>query len=227
MIYYFFGLPGSGKTSHLVASGISYNDKITNPRGLFHRCKYKRVLSNVKFSVPADDIEVYYFDNDDFGKYDMSNSLILFDEASFKFDCRDFAKLPRVARDFLMLHRHYKCDIFFYNQLYHGIDSKIRELTQGTYQLQKNILTGKTTVRKINYDIYFPRKPRTRDLQKIEVNNGEPKETYYRAGLIEQFFSNLLTFPKITLKKYYSYFDSFEAPALDVKEFERMKKYND
>lgn len=231
MITYLFGLPGSGKTTHVVSECIKYNKKIIKPSPIpFLRSKYKRVLTNVrglKLPFPSDQIEVYYFDNEDFGVYDMSDSLILFDEATLKFDSRDFAKLPRAARDFLMLHRHYHCDIYFYNQLYHGIDLKIRELTRATYQLRRNVLTGKVTLRKIQYDIYFPRKSKLKDLKRIEVNNGEPKETYYRVSFLEQFFSNLFRFRKLKLKKYYKYFDSFLAPPMPFKQYEKVGSFYD
>ena len=155
MINYYFGLPGCGKTTHLVATAIKENFRINSGKS-----KYKRILSNVRFSVPEGQVSnCYLFDNDDFGFYDMADSLILFDESQMKFDNRDFGKMKKEVRDFLMLHRHYHCNIYFYNQCASSIDVKIRNITNNMYYMRRSLFTGKTIIRRVKPTLHIPKKP--------------------------------------------------------------------
>lgn len=217
MINYYFGLPGSGKTTHLVSVAIRENKLINKGRS-----KFKRILSNVRFSLPAGvESHCYYFDNDDFGKFDMSDSLILFDESQMMFDNREYKSMTTERRNFLMLHRHYRTCICFYNQTYDGIDKKIRCITNNVYYLRKNIFTGRTVARRIKFAMYIPKKPRRGEIV-TQCENGEITYRYYKSGLLEHLISRLFIHPPIRLSKYYRYFDSYEAPALPVKEFELL-----
>ena len=217
MINYYFGLPGSGKTTHLVATALKFNSKINSGKS-----PYKRILSNVKFSVPEGQVSnCFYFDNEDFGKFDMSYSLILFDESQMTFDNRDYKSLKPDVRNFLMLHRHYKCNIYFYNQTYDGIDKKIRFITNNVYFLKRNLFTGKTVAHRIKYVMHIPKKPKKDDIVTAS-ENGEITMRYYQTGFFEHLFSKILLEPPIKLKKYFKYFDSFEAPPLPEKEFLRL-----
>lgn len=217
MINYYFGLPGAGKTTHLVATALKVNRQINKGRS-----PYKRVLSNVRFSVPKGETShCFFFDNEDFGNFDMSYSLILFDESQMSFDNRDYKSLKSNVRNFLMLHRHYKCNIFFYNQTYDGIDKKIRFITNNVYYLKRNLISGKTVPHRIKYMMYIPKKPK-HDMITSGAENGEITMRYYQAGFFEHLFSKLFLEPPVKLKRYFNYFDSFEAPALPVKEFVRL-----
>ena len=217
MINYYFGLPGCGKTTHLVSAALKENKRINS-----NRSHFSRVLSNVRFSLPAGVVSnCYYFDNEDFGKFDMSDSLILFDESSFSFDNRDFKTLKPNVRQFLMLHRHYHCNIYFYNQTYDGIDKKIRFITNNVYYLKRNILTGKTVPHRIKYVMHIPKKPRERDIVNSS-ENGDITMRYYQSGFFEHLFSKLLLERPIKLRKYFKFFDSYEAPKLPFKEFELL-----
>lgn len=217
MINYYFGLPGCGKTTHLVATAIRENERINSGKS-----KYSRILSNVAFSLPEGvESNCFLFENDDFGKYDMSDSLILFDESAMQFDNRDYAKLRSSTRDFLMLHRHYHCNIFFYNQTYDGIDKKIRFITNNVYFLKRSLFTGKTIPRKIKYEMFIPKKPRRGDV--VQFNeSGDITMRYYQSGFFEHLFSKLLLEPPVKLKRYWGYFDSFDAPVMPKKEFVRL-----
>lgn len=217
MINYYFGLPGCGKTTHLVATAIKENSRINSGKS-----KYKRILSNVRFSVPEGQVSnCYLFDNDDFGFYDMADSLILFDESQMKFDNRDFGKMKREVRDFLMLHRHYRCNIYFYNQCASSIDVKIRNITNNMYYMRRSLITGKTIIRRVKPTLHIPKKPKHDQL--VTAENGEIIMRYYLSGFFEHLITKLFIEPPLILKRYYGYFDSFEAPPLPVKSYELLE----
>lgn len=215
MINYYFGLPGCGKTTLLVSFALKENRKIN--RGV---SSFKRVLTNVPMSVPeGENSNIYLIDNTDFGIFDMSESLILFDESQMLFDNRDYKSMTPQRRNFLMLHRHYKCMICFFNQTYDGIDKKIRLITNNVYYLRKTFFTGKCKPRRLKYMMYVPKKPKRNEV--INNNDGEITMRYYQCGFFENLFSSLFILPPIKLRRYWRYFDSFDAPPLPVKEFKK------
>lgn len=65
---------------------------------------------------------------EDLGKFDIQDSLILLDEASLEFDCRDFKTFSRDAKYFFTHNRHYNCDIILASQDAKDCDRKIRNL---------------------------------------------------------------------------------------------------
>lgn len=216
MINRYFGIPGCGKTTHAVSVAIRENNRIK--RG---RSPYKRILTNVPMSGFGEDSNVYLFEPSDFGKYDMSYSLVLYDESEVDFNNRDYAKLGDARTRLLMYHRHEHMNIYFYSQTYDGVDKKIRFLTNNVYYLKRNILTGKTTPHRIKYMMYIPKKPR-HDHMIVDQNNGEITMRYYQTGFFEHLFSKWFLEPPIKLKRYYHYFDSYESLNLPKKEFKQL-----
>lgn len=215
MINRYFGVPGCGKTSHAVSVAMRENERIK--KGV---SKFERVLTNIPMSGFGEDSNVYLFDSTDFGVYDMSNSLILYDEAEVDFNNRDFKNLDYARTRYLMYHRHYKNVIYFYSQTYDGVDKKIRFITSNVYYLKKNIFTGKTTPHRIKYVMHIPKKPKRDEVSVVE--NGEITMRYYQTGFWEHLFSKWFLEPPIKLRKYYKHFDSFEAEKLPDKEFKRL-----
>lgn len=213
MINRYFGVPGCGKTTHLASVAIKENERIK--KGVSH---YERVLTNVPLTGLGDDSNVYLFSPTDFGRYDMSNALILYDEAEVDFNNRDYKNLDEARTRFLMYHRHYRSNIYFYSQTYDGVDKKIRFITNNVYYLKRNIITGKTTPHRIKYLMYIPKKPKRDEI--VNDNNGEITMRYYQSGFFEHLFSMLLLEPPIKLARYWSYFDSYDAPELPIKDFE-------
>lgn len=218
MINYYFGLPGCGKTTHLVATALKENSRIIKGTS-----KFDRVLTNVRLTVPEGvESHVYLIQNEDIGIFDMSRSLILLDEVQMIFDSRDYKSLTKERRDFLMLHRHYKIVLHMYNQIHDGVDKKIRYITNNVYYLKRNILTGKTTPHRVKYCMYIPKKPKRNELIQASDASGDITMRYYQSGFLEHFLSKLLIEPPVKLQRYWKYFDSYDAPALPYKEFERL-----
>lgn len=220
MIKRYFGKPGCGKTTHLVSTALRENHKIN-----IGKSKFERILTNVPISGIGEKSNIYLFNNIDFGRFDMSYSLILFDESEFEFNSRDFASLSKERTQFLMLHRHYHTVIYFYSQTPDGVDKKIRGITDRFYYLSRNYLTGKTKATRILLEFDIPSK---RDMRrkKMVTSNGNGGQTgtdisviYYRQGWFMSLIERLLAEPKVKLKKYYGKFDSFDAPSLPIKKY--------
>lgn len=195
MISLFFGLPGAGKTTILCSLALKYSKSFKgNP--------YKNVYTNVRMSVPG----VTYIDNECIGRYDLSDSLLLIDEASLFADSRDYRNFDKEKLSFFLLHRHYRCDIYLFTQQWDGIDRKIRVITDKVYYVYKGKLFGKlwSSYYRIPYGIIIP------DPKKNQEKLGEIIQGYSKPPLLQRIFST-----KVWRKKYYHYFDSWEAPHLD------------
>lgn len=220
MIKRYFGKPGCGKTTHLVATALRENHRINTGKS-----KFERILTNVPITGIGEKSNIYLFDNTDFGNYDMSYSLILFDESEYEFNSRDYASLGKSRTQFLMLHRHYHTVIYFYSQTPDGVDKKIRGITDRFYYLSRNYLTGKTKATRILLDFDIPTK---RDMRKKKMvtSNGNGGSTgtdiaviYYKQGWFSSLVERLVAEPKVKLSKYYGKFDSFDCPPMPYKQY--------
>lgn len=188
----YFGLPGCGKTTLLCAKALS---------GVRSK-RYKHVYSNVNIAVPG----VTFIKNDFIGKYDLSDALILIDEATLFADSRDHKNFPKPVMEFFLLHRHYNCDIILFTQQWDGVDRKIRVITDRVYYVYKGLLLGQwfSTYYRIPYGIIIP-DPKKKDGEKL----GEIVQGYCKPNFLIRLIS-----PKLFRPKYYKYFDSWEAPPL-------------
>lgn len=115
----YFGVPGSGKTTfaaYLTKKALK---------------KKKNVFSNVSLKG------AYAISKEDIGKYDMSNGLILCDEAGVEFNNRNYAKnFADYQIDFLKHHRHYNDDLCFFSQYWNDIDVTLRRLSTRLFLLK-------------------------------------------------------------------------------------------
>ena len=200
MIKLYFGLPGSGKTTML-----AYLAKK-------NRKKYKNIYANVPLAMKG----ITYIDNDCIGKYDLSNSLLLIDEAVIFADSRRYKEFDKGKLSFFMMHRHYKCDIILFSQQWDGVDRKIRCITDRVYYIYKTRILGKffTYSYRIPYDIIIP--PRDGDGEKL----GEIVQGYIEPPWYVKLFKKRIFRPF-----YYKYFDSFICEPLP-KLPDKYKKYS-
>lgn len=192
MIKLYFGLPGSGKTTLLCAHAYKAS------RGNI----YQHIYSNIPQSVPG----VTYVPNSLIGRVDLSNCLLLIDEATLFADNRNYKHFSDSLTQFFMLHRHYKCDINLYTQQWDGVDKKIRVVTDRVYYVHKGIILGKWLTRayRIPYGILIPSARDTGSNKYGEIVQGYVKPPFY-----VRFFGE-----RCWRKKYYRYFDSFDCPPL-------------
>lgn len=188
----YFGLPGCGKTTLLCKKALE---------GVRSR-KYKHVYSNVYVSIDG----VTYIENEIIGNYNLSNALILIDEATLFADSRAYKSFPKHVMEFFLLHRHYNCDIILFTQQWDGVDRKIRVITDRVYYVYKGFFLGKwfSTYYRIPYGIIIP-DPKKKDGEKL----GEIVQGYCKPSLLVRLLA-----PKVFRPRYYKYFDSWEAVPL-------------
>ena len=177
----YFGVPGSGKTTF--AAKISQN--------------YLKQGIKVYSNVPIKD--TFAFEKTDLGKFDMSNSLIIYDEVGIDFNNRNFKN--NLTPEMLYLfkyHRHYNIDIVIFSQSYRDMDLKLRDLSTKYFLMKKSIIPFLFTSRQIK--------------KYIGIN----KE--------QQQIDDLYDFVPFSLKytygpRYWKYFDSYERKELPDKDF--------
>ena len=190
MVFLFFVLPGAGKTTVLTSLALKYSQPYS---------QYKRVFHNVKsLCVPG----ATYIDNSCIGKYDLSNSLILIDEAQLFADNRDYKSFSSDLKEFFFGHRHEHVDIYLFSQQWDSLDKKIRSITDRVYYVYKTKLTGFafSNYYRIPYDIIIP------DPRKNQQSLGEIIQGYCKPPVLVRLFGTT----RLYRPKYYPYFDSFE-----------------
>lgn len=190
MIMGYFGLPGCGKSTFLAKIARKYIQQ--------------GITVYVLNSQPVEGCRLINFN--DLGAFDMSGSVILLDEISLFADNRDYKMFSDKLKTFMILHRHYHCDIIWFTQQYDGVDRKIRELTTCLYYVRSSGLFSYAV--RINRFITIDK-----ERQQIIVGYKLPNIFAYLFGWLNR--SIQLCFRP----KYYRYFDSYDAPKLPAKEF--------
>ena len=193
MITGFFGVPGCGKSTFLAMLAAKELKRIKKGKS-----KYKYVLTN--FPVHGcNQVRL-----DDLGRYDIHDSLILFDEITLDADSRDFKVFPICTKNFFTLHRHLNNDIIYFCQDFSRVDKTIRNLTFDLWYIHCSIFPffrrfsiAKRIYRNININEYTS-----------ELTLG-----YRFAKFTEIIFAK----SKICCyrPKYYKYFDSYDKLQLD------------
>ena len=193
MVSLFFGLPGCGKTTILTYYAYKYR----NLR------KYHHVYTNVHLSIP----NVTYIENDFIGVFDLSDSLILIDEATLFADSRAYKEFDKKKLQFFLLHRHYNCDIFLFTQQWDGVDRKIRVITDRVYYVYKSFLSASFMSKwyRVPYGIIIPDPKKNSSGEKL----GDIIQGYCKPNFFQRIFCH-----RLIRRKYYKYFDSWDAPQL-------------
>lgn len=203
MIAVFFGLPGCGKTTLLSKFAV---------QGLK---RYDHVYGNVQLAVPG----YTYVDNDCIGTYDLSDGLILLDEATLYADSRDFKNFKGNKLSYWMQHRHYRNDIYLFVQKWDALDIKIRNLTNVVYWVKSMKHLPISRVIEIPFGIGFEsdkiKAMRSKQGLFSRLFSGKSQDYgeiimgYTRPGKMKMIFCKYIWRPA-----YYKYFDSWEAPVL-------------
>lgn len=190
MICGVFGLPRAGKTTFLTYLAL----KALKGKSLsVGHLKWKKPIGEfapyerVFCNFPIEG--TYKLDFDALGVYDFSNSLILIDEIMLVCDSRDWKNFRSDLRNFLALHGHYKCDLVYCSQGYKDTDLRIRNLTERIFYIEK-----------------FGEFTRIRPIDKGFQIDEQINEGYTLAPQLSATY--------LRRKKYYRYFNSFDAPAM-------------
>lgn len=204
----YFGLPGSGKTTHATKLAIDEQRKIEKGTS-----QYSHVMTNFKVNYPG--IEI--FDISYMKEHICPDSLIIIDEATLSgLDCRNYKSFDQAIQAFVMLVRHQNASLRWYSQGWSTLDLRIRQITDEVYYIHKgSIRRWITYINKIGYFIDIPEKSEEREDYQI-------KEGYYKQSRIPRMFSK-----RFRRKKYYKYFDSWDLLNLkDRKECPRDTWFN-
>lgn len=214
MVRTYFGLPGAGKTTEIARIAVKTSKAISKGRS-----KYKIIIGN----VPLKNVPHYYLiDFNTIGKIGYPDALILIDEASIAADSRNWDRTSSKFIQYLLMHRHWKNDMFFFTQIWNRVDKTIRDITEECVLLHKGKLfkswTRETIIR---YGIMIP-----------QVGQDRPGEIimgYLQPSKFSQVWEK-----RFWRRPYYKYFDSFERsniPVFDCPEYqsselppERQKK---
>ena len=212
MIALFFGLPGSGKTT--IMAWLALRETRNK------KSRYKHVYGNVKMTIPG----YTYIDNACIGQYDLSDCLLLIDEATLFADSRDYKNFNGKRLEYFLEHRHFKADIYLFTQQWDGVDRKIRVITDRVYYVYKTRILGLwwSKFYRIPYGIIIP------DPKKDQQKLGEIIQGYCKPPFLTRLFS----IKRVFRPAYYKYFDSFEKPYMPplppkYKPYEEPKEEDD
>lgn len=201
MIRVYFGKPGCGKTTkyaqiaHQVSRMIDKKDK---------RCPYKFIIGNIALKgIP----HYYQISPQTLGLIGYPNALVLIDEGSIVIDSRAWEKNKKESNnllEYILLHRHWLNDIYFFTQIWNRLDKTIRDICDEVIYLHKGLFfRGFTRETIIRYGILIP-----------TVGQDKPGEIimgYIKPTKISQIFEK-----RFWRRPYYKYFDTHERPNIPI-----------
>lgn len=184
----YFGLPGCGKTTVLSMLALQ----------AVRSRRYLHVYGNVHLNLPG----YTYVPFDCFGRFDLTNCLLLVDEATIECGDRDYKSFSKEKLAAFMMHRHDNMDICLFSQTADGTDKKIRDITDRMYYIKKGLFLGKwiSTIYKVPFKVLWP----------SSENNGGENAGRILMGYVKPSFLEWLFARRVYRPLYYKYFDSWE-----------------
>lgn len=203
MIRIYFGKPGCGKTSKYAQICYQVSKLIDAAR-----CKYKYIVGNVDIvGIP----HYYKIDFGTLGLIGYPDALVLIDEGTLEADSRRWNKTPEELVDYLVTHRHWENDMFWFAQIWNRIDKTVRDLTEEVVYLHKGLIfRGWTRETIIRYGIMIP--------QVGEDRPGEIIMGYLKPTKVSQIFEK-----RFWRRPYYKYFDSYSRPDIPIFQCEELE----
>lgn len=210
----YFGVPGSGKTTfaaHLAkqCARVSLLERIhlkwPNKVTKFLSRKSKKVI-DVYSNVPI--LGTYKLEPlRDLGTYQVCNGKIILDEAAIEFNNRKTKEMPQHVIKFFKLHRHYGTSIDVFSQSFDDMDITLRRLAQDYFLVKKSIIPYFICIRKIR--------------RKIGIDENTHKITdLFKFGL------PIIDSQYVFMPSVWKLFDSYDAPELPIKEFQKWTSVN-
>lgn len=180
----YFGVPGSGKTTLCAFFTKRYS-------------KFWPVFSNVPIQG------AYKYDIKDIGHYDISNCVLLLDEASIDYNNRNWkhGNMDQAAIKWWKLHRHAGVMAVLFSQSWNDCDATLRRLSTQLYLVKKSLIPFVITTCRIKRSIG------------IDDNSHEPCDIYKFDHPLIRIFTNKRYFAP----KYWKMFDSWAMPELPKK----------
>lgn len=172
----FYGLPGTGKTTTMAAIATAS----LNGKWCLGIPPKEKVFSNVP--IPG----TFQLSLDMIGVVDLSNSLLLIDEACQWFDSRAWKSMPKHVSDFFQTIRHEHSSICMFYQAFNDVDIRFRSLCQQHFLLSALPLDF-TLIKPI--------------VHRQSIYNFKPDDRYE--------FSHWSRWRLINRRRYYPLFDSY------------------
>lgn len=182
VLHIVYGAPGVGKTTvaaHMARKALAANVPV-----------WSNVPINGCRKISVSDI----------GNFDVSNGLLLIDEAGIEYNNRAFKTnfTPDSLRWF-KLHRHYHVEIWIFSQGFDDMDKKLRTLARYLYVVRRSL---------IPYFVYLKCIAKKPDIDPITHS---PVDFYFFRPLWRDY---------IYCPVAWKLFDTHEAPALPSREWE-------
>lgn len=193
-LIFIFGKKGSGKSTLLTKYALFYLKRGWNV--------YSTEGCPGTFKISPKDVGFAQF---------PPRSVIIVDEVGMIWDNRGFKTFPQEVRDYFKLQRHYKHVVILASQTF-DVDKKIRDLADEMYLVEKKL-------RVFSYAKKILR--RTVLLESTASQGGESRiseDLVYDSLFFFWAGSRKLTY----IPKYTQYFDSFIAPGLPGKPFDKV-----
>ena len=194
MVRTYFGLPGCGKTTDFARIAVKASRLIDKGK-----CKYKIIVGNVALK----DVPHYYLiDFKTIGKIGYPKALILIDEATLEADSRSWGVASSALIDYILRHRHWENDMFWFTQIWNRLEKTVRDITEEVVYLHKSIFFPSwTRETRIRYGVMIPKVGMDRP--------GEIIMGYLQPSKFAQMFE-----PRFFRPLYYRYFETLERPNL-------------
>lgn len=136
---------------------------------------------------------------EDIGLYDISNGLLLIDEAGIEYNNRSFkTNFSPASLRWFKLHRHYNVEVVIFSQGFDDMDKKLRTLARHLYIVRRSYIPG------FLYRKMILKRP---DIDPITKS---PIDFYFFRALWRQY---------IYAPRYWKMFDTHQAPELPEKEW--------
>lgn len=132
----YFGVPGSGKTTH-AAKIVRRNLK----KGIV---TYSNVV--IRGAVKIDSNMI--------GSVSLTDGDLILDEASIEFNNRQYKSMSKQAIEWFKLYRHYGIrNIYIYSQSYDDMDITLRRLSDVMYIVKRSLIPGLIITKEISRKI--------------------------------------------------------------------------
>lgn len=178
MIHCVVGFPGTGKTT--------YCARLAH-RAMKHGVKVYSNIPELTKTIPVS--------LSDFGRYNIHDGLLIFDEAGIEMNSRSWKGFPMEAVRFLKLHRHYHMEIWIFSQA-EDYDVTVRRLAERIYIIRKSRIRAFSSLQRLHPEWV------------VDDLSGQPRVQWvmmpWWSGGVKWIFR----------PKWYKHFDSWSAPQL-------------
>lgn len=145
---------------------------------------------------------------EDVGVYDIRDGKLIIDEAGIEYNNRNYKSMKQETIEWFKLHRHYRMSVDVFSQSFEDMDITLRRLAYRYYLVQKSLIPGFIVLRRIHRKI------------------GIDPITHQFCDFYSWAFLGLGN-RRIYAPKYYKYFDSYSAPELLKRPWERYQRLDD